>query len=73
MHYLKYRTLPDDCNETYLIRAQTSLYRLSLNQKLYRRSFPGPYLRYVHPKKLQEIIFKQHKGSYGGATLVADH
>lgn len=42
IHYLKDRTLRDDNNEAYRIRAQVGRYCLSLDQKLYRRSFSDP-------------------------------
>lgn len=68
IYHLKNRTLPDEINESYRIRAQASRYCLSLDQKLYRRSFSGAYLRCVHPKKIQKIIFELHEGSCGSQT-----
>lgn len=47
------------------IRAQASRYWLSPNQKLYKRSFLGLYLRCIHPKKVQDILYELHEGSCG--------
>lgn len=49
--YLRNGTLLDDGNEAYRNRIQATRYWLSQYQKLYRRSFLGPYLRCVYPKK----------------------
>jgi len=48
-------------------------YWLSVNRKLYRRSFDGPYLQCLHPSKIEELLTELHEGvcgSYvGGCSL----
>lgn len=52
IHYLKDGSLPNDSGEANRIRVQASRYWLSPDQKLYIKSFSGPYFRGVHPKKM---------------------
>lgn len=52
IHYLKDVLLPNDNREAHIIKAQAVRYWLSLDQKLYRKSFSGSYLRCVHPRKV---------------------
>lgn len=66
--YLKDGTQPNDSAAAFRVRAQASRYWLSLEQKLYKRSFSGPYLRCVHPKLVQNVLFKLHEGSCGSYT-----
>lgn len=63
--YLKDGSLPDDSAKVYKVKAQASRYWLSLDDKLFRRSFSRPYLRCVHPKKVQEVLHELHEGSCG--------
>ena len=46
--------IPDDENEANKICWVASRYWLSTDRKLYRRSFGGPYLLCLHPKKVDE-------------------
>lgn len=55
------------------VRAQASIHWLSPEQKLYKRSFSGSYLRCVHPRLVQNVLYKLDEGSYeshaGGRSL----
>ena len=68
VRYLKERILPKDSSDAYKIRAKASKYWLSPEQKLYKRSFSGPYLRCVHPRLVQNVLYKLHEGSCGSHT-----
>ena len=48
-HFLKEDILPEEKIEADKIRKKATSYWLSEDSKLYRRSFPGPYLLCVHP------------------------
>lgn len=68
IHYFNDKRLPTDTGETHRIRAQASQYQLSPDQKFYRRSFSGPYLKCVHPQKMQSILLEFHEGRCGSHT-----
>ena len=68
IHYLKDGRLLEDMSEAHRIKTQASRYWLSPNQKLYRRSYSGPYLRCVHLKKVQSILFELHEDNCGSHT-----
>ena len=66
--------IPDDENEANKICWVASRYWLSADRKLYRRSFGGPYLLCLHPKKVDELLAKLHEGvcgSHVGGRLLA--
>ena len=56
----------DDESEANKIRRLAPRYWLSANRKLYRRSFGGPYLLCLHPKKVNELLAELHEGVCGG-------
>ena len=69
IQFLKEDILPEKRIEANKIRRRATRYWLSENQKLYKRSFSGPYLLCVHPElteslleELQEGICKSHTG-----------
>ena len=57
--------IPDDEKEANKIRRVAARYWLSRDQKLYRRSFGGPYLLCLHPEKVGQILAKLHEGVCG--------
>lgn len=61
-------SLPNDSGEAQSIRPQANQYWLSPDQKLCRRSFSGPYLKCVHPKKMHDVLFELHEESYWSHT-----
>lgn len=72
--YLRDGLFPVDNGESHRIKAHVARYWLSLDQKLYRRSFSSLYLRCVHIRKVQYVLFVLHEGScgshVGGRSLV---
>ena len=66
IEFLAEDRMPDDKSEVNKIRRVASRYWLSADRKLYRRSFGGPYLLCLHPRKLYELLAELHKGVCGG-------
>ena len=62
IEFLAEDRMPDDKSEVNKIRQAASRYWLSADRKLYRRSFGGPYLLCLHPRKLYELLAELHKG-----------
>ena len=60
--FLKEDVLPEDKSEANKVRRKAPRFWLSENQKLYKRSFYGPYLLCVHPKALELILEELHEG-----------
>ena len=52
--------VPDNEKEDNKIRQVAARYWLSANLKLYRRSFGGPYLSCLHPKKVNGLLAELH-------------
>ena len=65
--------LPEDKNEAYKIRLKAARFWFSSNDKLYRKSYIGPYLQCVHPNKVEDFLCEIHEricGSHiGGRSL----
>ena len=57
--------VPDDEKEANRIRREAPRYWLSVDRKLYRRSFGGPYLLCLHPEKVNELLTELHDGVCG--------
>ena len=55
----------NDEKEAKKICRVASQYWLSVDHKLYRRSFGGPYFSCLHPEKVNEFLFKLHDGVCG--------
>ena len=68
MQFLKEDTLPEEKVEANKVRRKTTRYWLSKNQKLYKRSFSGPYLLCVHPEMTESLLEELHEGIYGSHT-----
>nr|XP_023892690.1 uncharacterized protein LOC112004688 [Quercus suber] len=54
--------VPDDQKEVGKIRHTAARYWLSADDKLYQRSFGGPYLLCLRPEKVPEILAELHDG-----------
>ena len=71
--YLKDNILLENRNESRKIKKQAARYFLS-QEVIYRRSFTGPYLRCVTPRKAARILVELHEEDCGshssGRTLV---
>ena len=63
----------EDENEASRIHQVAPRYWLSVDHKLYRRSFGGPYLLCLHPEKVNELLAKLYDGvcsiHVGGCSL----
>ena len=63
--FLREDILPSEKLEADKIRRKAPRFWLSDNQKLYKRSFSGPYLLCIHPE-VSELLFEElHEGICG--------
>ncbi|XP_013607927.1 PREDICTED: uncharacterized protein LOC106314631 [Brassica oleracea var. oleracea] len=71
--YLEADILPKDRGEAIKIKKQAARYCIA-HEKLYQRSFSGPYLRSVTPREAARILVELHEGDCGshssGRSLV---
>ena len=63
--FLKEDILPEEKTEADKIRRKASWFCLSEDQKLYKRSFSGPYLLCIHLEALELILEELHERIYG--------
>ena len=66
--------MPEERSEADKVRRKVTRFWLSENQKLYKRSFLGPYLLCVHPemtKSLLENLYEEICGSHTGGRSLA--
>ena len=72
--FLKDDALPEEKSEAEKIRRKAPRFWLSKDHKLYKRSYSGPYLLYVHPKASELLLKELHEGicrsHTGGRSLV---
>ncbi|XP_028068603.1 uncharacterized protein LOC114271192 [Camellia sinensis] len=66
--FLKDRILPEEKKAAHKIRAKSERFWLSPSGALYKKSFTGPYLKCVHPTKVEAFLYEIHKGIYGSHT-----
>lgn len=70
--YLQMGKLPDDEKNAYKVRVQATRFTLS-NDRLYKRSFGGPYLRFLNDLETKYLLVEFHEGVCGnhssGRTL----
>ena len=62
IQFLKEDILPKERIEADKVRRKATRYWLSENQKLYKRSFSGPYLLCVHPELTELLLEELHEG-----------
>ena len=60
--FLKEDILPVDKSKADEVRRKVPRFWLSENQKLYKRSFSGPYLLCIHPEAVELILEELHEG-----------
>ena len=60
--------LPADKLEADKIWKKAPYFWLSEDQKLYKRSFFGPYLLYIHPEASKLLLKELHEGICGSHT-----
>ena len=63
--YPKDDQLPEDKTEAQKTRLKETWFWLSLDGRLYRKSFTGPYLQCVHPSKVDNFLYEIHDGICG--------
>ena len=68
IQFLKEDILPEKRLEADKVRRKATRYWLSENQKLYKRSFLGPYLLCVHPELTKSLLEELHEGICGSHT-----
>ena len=66
--FLKEDTLPSDKLETEKIRRKAPRFWLSEDQKLYKRSFSGPFLLCIHLETSELLLEELHEGICGSHT-----
>ena len=66
--FLKDDVLPEEKAKVDKIQRKVFQFWLFEDQKLYKRSFSGPYLLYVHPEALKLILEELHEGICGSHT-----
>ena len=73
IRFLKEDVLAEERIEADKVRRKATSYWLSEDNKLYKRSFSGPYLLYVYPKLTESLLEELHEGIYrshtGGRSL----
>ena len=68
IQFLREDTLPEEKIEADKIQKNATRFWLSKNQKLYKRSFSGPYLLCIHPEMTELLLEELHEGIYGSHT-----
>ncbi|CAL5363610.1 unnamed protein product [Camellia sinensis] len=63
--FLKDGVLPEEKKEANKIRAKSQRFWLSPSLALYKKSFSGPYLKCVHPSKVEALLYEIHEGVCG--------
>ena len=66
--FLKEGVLPHEKGEAEKIQRKAPRFWLSKEQKLYKCSFSGPYLLYVHPEAVEPILEELHEAIGGSHT-----
>ena len=68
IQFLKEDTLPEERTEADKVRRKATWFWLSKNQKLYKRSFLGPYMLCIHPEMTESLLEELHEGICGSHT-----
>ena len=68
IQFLSKDVLPKDKSEVEKINRKAPRFWLSEDQKLYKRSFSGPYLLYIQPKASELLLEELHEGICGSHT-----
>ena len=68
IQFLKEDTLPEEKIEADKVQRKATRFWLSENQKLYKRSFLGPYLLCIHPEMTESLLEELHEGICGSHT-----
>ena len=68
IQFLSKDVLLEDKSEAEKKRRKAPRFWLSENQKLYKRSFSGPYLLCIHPEVSELLLEELHEGICGSHT-----
>ena len=68
IQFLSKDVLPEDKSDAEKIQQKAPRFWLSKDQKLYKRSFSGPYLLCIHPEVSELILKELHEGICGSHT-----
>ena len=68
VNFLKDDILPEGKFEAKKIRRNAPRFWLSEDHKLYKRSYYGPYLLYIHPEASKSLLEELHEGICGSHT-----
>ena len=68
IQFLSKDVLPEDKSEAEKIRRKAPQFWLSKDQKLYKRSFSGPYLLCIYPEASKLLFEELHEGICGSHT-----
>ena len=68
MQFLKEDILPEEKIEAGKIQKKATSYWLLKDNKLYKRSFSGPYLLCIHPDQTELLLKEMHEGICGSHT-----
>ena len=68
IQFLSKDVLPEDKSEAEKIRRKAPWFWRSEDQKLYKRSFSGPYLLCIHPEASELLLEELHEGICGSHT-----
>ena len=63
--FLKEDVLPEEKSEVDKVRRKAPRFWLFKDQKLYKRSFSGPYLLCIHPETVELLLEELHEGICG--------
>ena len=66
--FLKEDVLPETKSEDDKVQRKAHRFWLSEDQKLYKRSFSGPYLLCIHPEAIELFLEELHEGICGSHT-----
>ena len=61
IQFLREDILPEERIESDKVRRKAIRFWLSKNQKLYKRSFSGPYLLCIHPEMIESLLKELHE------------
>ena len=63
--FLKDDILPEEKSKAVKVRRKAPRFWLSKDQKLYKRSFSGPYLLCIHSEAIELLLEELHEGICG--------
>ena len=66
--FMREDILSEDKSEADKVRRKAPRFWLSEDQKLYKRSFSGPYLLCIHPEASELLFEELHEGICGSHT-----